>query len=250
MGRVSCPLLFSLPRKIMTSTTRATLLDRLRDASDAVAWEEFFRLYGPAIYAFARCAGGSDTTAQEVVQEVMLSVFQRRDVFRYDPAKGRFRDWLRTVVRNKLAELRRRPAERIRARGGEEQPGFDEPQAADAPPDQAWEELFEHALLAALLEVLRQEMNPRTYQAFELLVLHELPGDQVARITGLTRNAVYLARGRAIGRLKQLGESYRDQGELAERLRRSMQLRPDESVERALSQRVEQTMRSRWESPP
>jgi len=236
-----------LSRVAMTSTTRATLLKRLRDASDSVAWEEFFRLYGPAMYAYARYSGGSDETAQEVVQEVMLAVFQRRDAFRYDPARGRFRDWLRTVVRHKLAELRRRPAQRVRGRGGDAALVLEEPQALDAPPDQAWEEMFERAVLAGLLEVLRHEMNPRSYQAFELLVLHELPGDRVARLTGLSRNAVYLARRRAVGRLKELGEAYHDRGELDERLRSAMRLRPDESVERALSRRVEQTMGSRWE---
>lgn len=232
----------------MTSTTHATLLNRLRDATDHVAWEEFLRLYGPAMYAYARYAGGSDATAQEVVQEAMLTIFQRRDLFRYDPARGRFRDWLRTVVRNKLQEYRRRPAQRLRGEGGPTLPEFSEPVAAEKAPDAQWEEMFEQALLAGLLEVLRQEMNPRSFQAFELLALHELPGDQVAEITGLSRNAVYLARRRAVQRLQELGESYRDQGELDCRLRQALRLCPGESVERALSQRVEQSMRSRWES--
>lgn len=234
----------------MTSETRATLLERLGDASDSVAWEEFFHLYGPAIHAYAVYAGSSDQTAQEVVQEVLLSVFQRRDTFCYDPARGRFRDWLRTVVRNKVAELRRRPAQRIRGQGGGGPSRLEEPHDSQAPPDRIWEEMFEHALLAGLLDVLRHEMNPRSYQAFELLVLDELPGDQVARLTGLTRNAVYLAKRRAIERLKELGEAYRDRGELDHRLRLAMKLRPDESVERALGQRVEKAMRTRWENPP
>ena len=36
----------------------------------------------------------------------------------------------------------------------------------------------------------------RTYLAFELFTLHELPGTRVARATGLSRNAVYEARNR------------------------------------------------------
>ena len=243
LAAVSVPIGFP-----MTSNTRVTLLERLRDASDHVAWEEFFRLYGPAMYAYARYVGGSDATAQEVVQEAMLTIFQRRDLFRYDPARGRFRDWLRTVVRHKLYEYRRQPAQRLRGEGGETE--VREPTAPDTAPDAVWEELFEQALLAALLEVLRQEMNPRSFQAFELLTLQELSGDEAARITGLSRNAAYLARRRALQRLQELGETYRDRGQLDRRLRQALELPCEPSLERALSERVEQSLRARWEETP
>ena len=83
----------------MSSTTRPTLLKRLGDGADPLAWDEFFDRYWRLIYAFARRRGCSDHTAEEVVQEVMLAVFQQQDVFSYDPARGRFRDWLGAVVR-------------------------------------------------------------------------------------------------------------------------------------------------------
>ena len=44
---------------------------------------------------------------------------RHRDTFCYDPARGRFRDWLGTVVRNLVAKYRRQPAQRIRGRGGD-----------------------------------------------------------------------------------------------------------------------------------
>ena len=102
----------------MTTSTRATLLERLRDGADALAWDEFFARYWPTIYGFARHRGCSQHTAEEIVQDVMLKVFQQRDVYRYNPSRGRFRDWLHTVVRNQVAEHRRRPANRVRGVGG------------------------------------------------------------------------------------------------------------------------------------
>ncbi|MBN1420476.1 MAG: hypothetical protein JXP34_16985 [Planctomycetes bacterium] len=36
------------------SKTRRTLLERLRDGSDRMAWEEFFARYGPLVHGFAR----------------------------------------------------------------------------------------------------------------------------------------------------------------------------------------------------
>jgi len=94
----------------MSSETQATLLDRLREGADPMAWDDFFQRYWRLIYAWARRRGCSDDTAEEIVQDVMLAVFEQRDVYRYDPERGRFRDWLGTLVRNKVADHRRRPS--------------------------------------------------------------------------------------------------------------------------------------------
>ncbi len=143
----------------MATTTQVTLIERLRDGRDALAWEDFFHRYWATIYGFARHRGCSPDTAEEVVQEVMLVVFQHRAVYRYDPGRGRFRDWLGAVVRNKLAEYRRRPANRMRAFGGEANAGVIERLADDDRPDTAWETAFENTLLVALLDAVRREMS-------------------------------------------------------------------------------------------
>lgn len=229
----------------MSERTQVTLLNRLRDGADPLAWDEFFGRYWRLIFAFARHRGCSDHTAEEVVQEVMLRVFEQKDVFRYDPQRGRFRDWLGAVVRNKVAEYRRRPSERVRGRGGDSDAGSAEPQADGARPEAAWEAAFEENLLTILLDVVRSEVNPRDYLAFELLALHELPGAEVARITGLTRNAAYKARRRVFQRLGELGQTYRDDGQLGDRVKQALRLRPGAVVERSLTTRLEKTMRSR-----
>ncbi len=71
----------------LSSKTRATLLARLQDASDALAWDEFFQRYWRLIYAYARRCNCSEHTAEEVVQDVMLKVFEQKDLFHYDPAR-------------------------------------------------------------------------------------------------------------------------------------------------------------------
>jgi RNA polymerase sigma-70 factor (ECF subfamily) len=229
----------------MTSKTQATLLRRLRDGTDPLAWQEFFDRYGRLLYTCARRRGCSDHTAEEVVQDAMLALFERRDVFRYDPAQGRFRDWLGGMVRNKVAERRRRPSERVRARGGDSDGHVVDPPADDVAPDEAWEAAFEASLLSVLLDVVRREVSPRTFQAFELFTLQSLSGAEVARITGCTRNAVYQARRKVLRRLEELGASYRDAGQLHRRLKQAMQTRPAPAVERSLTMRIEKTMVSR-----
>ena len=127
----------------MSTSTQATLLQRLRDGADALAWDEFFARYWPTIYGFAHRRGCSPHTAEEIVQDVMLKVFQQRDVYQYDPARGRFRDWLGTVVRNQVAEHRRRPANRVQGKGGDSNLGTLEQPATEPSPDAAWDAAFE-----------------------------------------------------------------------------------------------------------
>jgi len=226
----------------MTATTRVTLLERLRDGADALAWDEFFGRYWPMIHGFARRRGCSEHTAEEIVQDVMLKVFERRDVYQYDPSRGRFRDWLGTVVRNKIFEYRRCPANRLHGRGGDSD---GEPLDAMAGPDASdadWEAAFESSLLLTLLDAVRRETNARTYLAFELLAIHNISGDEAARITGLTRNAVYKASKRVFSRLIELGAPYRDEGRLADVVKQAMEDRPSLATERSLTMRIQQTM--------
>jgi DNA-directed RNA polymerase specialized sigma24 family protein len=143
-----------------------------------------------------------------------------------------------------VAKHRREPAQRVRARGVEPDVPVPEPIGDDGL-DDLWDASFERSLLAALLDVVRREVAPETYQAFELLTLHELSGAEVASITGLTRNAVYLARKRVFKRLQQLGATYRDEGQLDDHVREALRSYPDADIERSLTNRLARTMRER-----
>ena len=55
-------------------STRPSLLMRIRDSQDALAWNEFVGIYGPLIYAFARKHGLQDADAADLTQEVLRAV--------------------------------------------------------------------------------------------------------------------------------------------------------------------------------
>ena len=81
-------------------------------------------------------------------------------------------------------------------------------------------------MLAVLLDVVRREVSPHTYQAFELVAIRGLSGEQAAKITGLSRNAVYLSRKRVFERLQELGAPYRNNGQLHQRVKETLAIRP------------------------
>lgn len=228
----------------MSSRTQVTLLDRLREAADPVAWDEFFERYWRLVYAMARRRGCSDHSAEEVVQETMLAVFRQRQVFRYDPGRGRFRDWLGVVVRNVIAQRHRRGDARavVDAAALLNVDSLADVAGDADSPDAAWDKAFEQTLLASLLDVIRHEVAPETFQAFELTFLHDLPAAAAAELTGMSRNAVYLARRRVLDRLRELGASYADDGQLGAQLRESLNQLPRHEIQRAISERVERTL--------
>lgn len=229
----------------MNSHTHTTLLERIRDGEDAVAWDEFWTRYWRAIFNFAQCRGCSEHTAEEIVQEVMLSVFQNRQVFRYDSAKGRFRDWLGGIARNLVNKRRARPAERVRAVGVDGQDALELAKDPHGQADDRWQQAFEESLLNVLLDLVRREVAPETYQAFELVALEGVSAADAAQLTGLSRNAVYLARKRILQRLRELGESYRSEGRLLERVKQALASAPSAHVERSLTSWMEQSVPAR-----
>ncbi len=229
----------------MEISTRATLLERLREGANTLAWDEFFRHYWPMIYAFARRRGCSEDSAEETVQDVMLAVFEHRDVYQYDPARGRFRDWLGTVVRNQVAKRYRRKADRLRAAGGDSAYRALE-QAADPHDAEAdWEAACDRSLLLTLLDVVRRETAARVYLAFELVALQGLSGGEAARLTGLSRNAVYKANRRVQQRLVELGAPYRADGRLTEQIKQALQQQSPAAVQRSVTARLRHTMDQR-----
>src|SRR5271154_4702186 len=89
--------------------TRASLLQRVRNLGDDRSWKEFFDTYWKLIYGVARKAGLTDSEAQDVVQETLLSVSKNIPAFQYDPARGSFKAWLLNATRWRIyGEFRKR----------------------------------------------------------------------------------------------------------------------------------------------
>jgi RNA polymerase sigma-70 factor (ECF subfamily) len=80
-------------------STNVALLGRLRDLTDARAWQEFQDTYRPRLYAWCRRKGLQHADAENVTQEVLLRVARRMPTFSYEPGSN-FSGWLYTVWRN------------------------------------------------------------------------------------------------------------------------------------------------------
>ena len=190
--------------------TRRTLLSRLRNLDDQESWRTFFDLYWRLLYNVARKSGLDDTGAQEIVQDTVVAMARKMPEFRYDPARGTFRQWLLRITRRRIIDhLRRVYREPPKAELGPE--SLDESQEhAAAIADEsasgfeaAWNEEWEKTTFDAALARVRATANPRHFQAFDYCVLKEWPVAKVAATLGLNSAQVYLAKHRVAQAMKR-----------------------------------------------
>lgn len=178
--------------------TRHSLLSRLRECDDQAGWREFFDRYWRLIYGFARKAGMNDADAQDIVQEVMLSVSKSLPEYRKQ-AGGSFKGWLLTIVR-------RRMADHWRSRLPKEQAQVPLPEQAsalgsdDAALERIWQEEWEGRLFETAALRVQQRVGARNYLIFDMLVRQQTPLRDVCRSLGVNAAQVYLAKHR-VGRL-------------------------------------------------
>lgn len=184
--------------------TRVTLLARIRDGQNTVAWREFVQLYGPVVYRFARNRGLQDADAADLMQDVLRSVARNAHRMEYDPKRGTFRGWLYTVTRNKiynfLSSQRNRPRgsgdtdaqERLEATPAREEDG----------PDAEWEKEYQRRLTARAMERVKDEFQPATWQAFWQTAVEGNAAVDVGVGLKMTPGAVYVAKSRVLARLR------------------------------------------------
>ena len=86
------------------------------DATGAAALGELCAAYWPPVYALFRRAGIDAATAQDLTQGLFADLLERGDLTRADPARGRFRGFLRGCARHWLAN--QRDQARAQRRGG------------------------------------------------------------------------------------------------------------------------------------
>ena len=86
--------------------TRLTLLQRLTTGQDEQSWMEFSDIYRGYLYAICRNMEVPAHEIEDIIQDVLLSVWKSLPGFTYDPEKGRFSGWLSRVTANRVKSLR------------------------------------------------------------------------------------------------------------------------------------------------
>jgi RNA polymerase sigma-70 factor (ECF subfamily) len=162
-------------------------------------------LYRPLVLWWCRNRVSRREDAEDVAQEVFATVASKLRVEPFVRERhGGFRTWLKQITLHKLQEHwkkgRHQPAgtgDSAAREALEQLPGqpVEQPLAEDAASER-------RIVLRSALEMLRPEFEPTTWEA-ALRTVEGQPARGVASDLGLSVNAVYVAKSRVLGRLRQ-----------------------------------------------
>jgi RNA polymerase sigma-70 factor, ECF subfamily len=222
-----------------SASVSSTLLDQLH-AGRPEAWERLVRLYGPVVHRWCRRSGLNADDAADVLQEVLSAVVLHLPDFHRDGPQDSFSGWLAAITRNKVRDHYRRRHGRAEARGGSTavrrlseipqppQPGGQtflsgkgepggqtflsgkgEPGGQTFLSGSSAEESIQpdadsQAFLSRrVLETIRAEFEPRTWDAFWRTTVDGQPPANVAQDLQMSVPAVYMAKSRVLRRLRR-----------------------------------------------
>ena len=142
------------------SKTRSSLLRRIQDPSDHPLWEEFDALYRPLLIQYAASRNLTRDEAEEIAQQCMAAIaggvqkFERR---------SSLRGWMRGIVDNKVKDHLRTHRREAAARTRD----FQREQTTESNPATLWERHWNKTHLLYCLSLIKEDVSPLTYQAFE-----------------------------------------------------------------------------------
>ena len=191
--------------------TRASIflhLNRSDADSRELAWKQFYDQYAPVIAGYARQRGADAQQADEVVQNVIAGFFEASPRFVYNPERGRFRGYLRTCATHALNRLRTRlahstiPVEEIE-------------HAAPDDSDELWDKLWQQQILRRAIDLAREHYRKKgslkTFLAFEMNVLKDVPAAQCAAELEMSVASIHQAKTRVTQVLKEFRSTLTDE---------------------------------------
>jgi len=184
--------------------TSLSLLSRLRSSPESDSWNRLIELYTPLLRAWLRKYDVQASDADDLVQEVLLAVSKDLGKFEHGGQAGGFRGWLRAILVNRLRKFWRNQARRPQASGDSDietkLAQLDDPASAMS---QIWNRQHDQYVLRQLLTLVEPHFASSTWTAFCRVALDGAPPDVVAEETGISRNAVIIAKCRVLNRLRQ-----------------------------------------------
>ena len=132
------------------------------------------------------------------MQHCLAAVHKHIERFDYDPDKGRFRGWLRTVVNNHVRNLLKKGSYPI-AETRELEGLRDQELVPEVAFDRVWME--EH--LKHCLRKVRREVDKNTFAAFQHYVIEEWSTERVCDTFKMDRNQLYKIKWKITQKLQE-----------------------------------------------
>ncbi len=182
--------------------TPQSLIAQIQQQDGQSLWEEFLKIYTPVVFGFLRTKGLQDADASDVTQETFRAVARSIQSFNLNPEKGRFRNWLFVIVRNKLIDHSRR-SQREPQGSGDSDIHFQLENISQESDQSLWDIEYKRRVFNFCADQIRDEFTEQTWQAFWLTSVEGQSTEEVADKLKMNASNVYVCKSRVITRLRE-----------------------------------------------
>jgi RNA polymerase sigma-70 factor (ECF subfamily) len=195
MELVPCPVAFRAAPYFLSPGYPIALFEPTPTYMERPSFEQIFAEYAPRVRAYFLRHGLSRSLADEVAQEVMISVWSNTE--RFDPEKGAMSTWVFAIARNRLIDSVRR----LRR----PEPDPDDPcwvgdrQSQEPSPERA---VVEHARARALRSAL-ERLPPEQRRVLEALYFDGQSMSELSTSTGIPLGTIKTRARLALRALRQ-----------------------------------------------
>ncbi len=169
------------------------LIHKVARNRDSEAFHELFVMFSPRIKAMLMRQGADPETAEEIVQETMLSVWRKAHLFA--ESKGSFSTWVFTIARNlRIDRLRRNVIWQDLGTEVDERPSED---------DSPYDELHREQQRARVAEALKT-LTPEQHEVVRLSYIEGLTHTEISDRIGVPLGTVKSRMRLAYGKVREL----------------------------------------------
>ena len=184
--------------------TSLSLLDRIRETSDAESWDRLVALYAPLLKRWLRRYEIQDSDAEDITQEVMVTLLNGLPKFQHNEQTGAFRSWLRRILVHRVRRFwRSRDRKPVAAGTSSIDEQLNQLQDDTSEVSQIWNREHDKYVLRRLMTSIQSQFEPKTWQAFERQVLDGHKPEIVAGDLDMSMSGVYTAKYRVLNALRR-----------------------------------------------
>ena len=183
--------------------TSLSLLQQMPESPEQVAWLRLHELYEPLIRKWLMRYELQPSDADDVTQEVLLAVSKDIGTFDHNGRPGAFRAWMKGILVNRLRKFWHSRDRQPNASGGSDMNR--RLAELDDPASQVtliWNQDHDRHVLAQLMAIVESQVEPKTWEAFQMTAFGGVKPAVAAQKLGLSLNAVVIAKSRVLSRLR------------------------------------------------
>ena len=190
--------------------TRHSLIVRLKDQRDDLAWTEFVCAYEPFLMRLVRKQGTPVRHVADVSQQLLIAIARSVDGWKPDGKVASFRRWLGRVARNVVIKFMMRERKQVTGQGGSDFLTLTE-EMPDASIDAQQAKRYEQELILWAAELVRVEFRETSWRAFWETQIDGRSVADVSEELGVSTGSIYMSRSRIFARIRSHFEEVLDE---------------------------------------